>query len=270
MPIYMDKSSDIEKIELHELIEYIDGRYKTITLDNLIDIAPVFNKLNNNSDFLARFICNELKNFKNFQENNIYTSQSLHLGGVENKFYIRANIWLPRQSLHEVNFEGEASLYAYGLPHDHNFSFITSGFYGTGYRSELYEYDNSKIKGFQGEYVDLKSKGTTWLTKGDIMVYRESRDVHIQDFPEELSISLNLIPYPNIDMNDQYIFDIKTSTISSIFRSQSRGKAFLLEAAMNLCNENIKDIIYSKHKSMLRQTKNSDRMKKLIDNYLKQ
>jgi hypothetical protein len=71
-------------------------------------------------------VSNIAQSILSYQSNNLYSSQSLNLGFVPNKFYLRANIWLTTQSLHPINHEGEARLYSYDLPHDHNFDFLAS------------------------------------------------------------------------------------------------------------------------------------------------
>ncbi len=63
------------------------------------------------------------------------------------KYFIRANFWpSPRDSVFKLS---GTSPFFYGLPHDHNFSFLTVGYLGPGYWSEYYEYDYAAVTGFR-------------------------------------------------------------------------------------------------------------------------
>ena len=53
-------------------------------------------------------------------------------------FFLRANIW-PSANEHAMRASGGAA-FVYGVPHDHNFSFLTLGYFGPGYWSDYYEY----------------------------------------------------------------------------------------------------------------------------------
>ncbi|MFE0800390.1 hypothetical protein [Streptomyces sp. NPDC058812] len=48
---------------------------------------------------------------------------------------VRADIWSPAD-------RNDAALHSYELPPDHNFSFLTVGHLGPGYRTEVWEYDH--------------------------------------------------------------------------------------------------------------------------------
>ena|SRR5258708_40346341 len=95
--------------------------------------------LSNNRNFLSTFLISELKNIADFQPMNYYTAQTIMLGGVSNKFYLRANVWVPARLLHKVNGEGEKRLFSFERPHDHNFDFVTVGYFGGGYQTDIYE-----------------------------------------------------------------------------------------------------------------------------------
>ncbi|MBO9826922.1 hypothetical protein J7373_01515 [Xanthomonas sp. A2111] len=144
-----------------------------------------------------------------------YTPQSIILGGGD-EFYVRANIWTPPRLSGAIK-EQEERIFSYNLAHDHNFAFLTVGYFGAGYSTEIFDYDPKKITGYIGEKVDITPLEKTTLPKGKVMFYRMRRDIHIQHPPEELSISLNLmIISPESQHTEQYFFDTNAGVISGI------------------------------------------------------
>ena len=108
----------------------------------------------------------------------------------------------------------ESRVFSYGLAHNHNFSFLTIGYFGPGYRSEIYEADPSKVEGYMGESVELKFLEDTTLPVGKMMIYRRGWDVHTQLPPEGLSISLNLLMASSgNNAVTQYYVDTETGKI---------------------------------------------------------
>src|ERR1017187_3162412 len=98
---------------LSEFIEFVDKSYDELSVESLIEIAPSFAALSRNRTVLEDVIIDELRNFASFQKDSPYSAQSLSLGGVHKKFYLRANVWLPKGELHSINDAGEANLYSY-------------------------------------------------------------------------------------------------------------------------------------------------------------
>src|SRR5436305_14335085 len=121
-----DNRSD--SMELPEFMDHVNRNYKHVTLESLLEIAPYLAKLARNRHFLEDFIIAELKDISTFQLHNPYSAQSLNLGFVAGKFYLRANIWLPEHMFTNSNAKGEQKLFSYELPHDHNFDFLTVGY----------------------------------------------------------------------------------------------------------------------------------------------
>ncbi|WP_130784551.1 hypothetical protein [Rhizobium leguminosarum] len=226
-----------DTLGLPEFVDYIETTFSEINQDSLIEMAPTFAKLSRNRSFLGEMICSQLKNLSTYQSNNPYSAQSLNLGMRSNKFYIRANVWLPQRRLHTTNQKGEAQLYSYELAHDHNFDFLTVGYLGPGYETDIYEYDRSTVSGFVGERVKLDFLETTSLPEGKLMIYRSCKDVHVQRYPKDFSISLNVLAPSVRPIPDQYVFDIKSSAISSVLRSSIIGQKTLIKAASRLCEK---------------------------------
>jgi hypothetical protein len=241
MAISMNMTSSSE-MELKDFLELVDKSHKTMTEEALLEHAEHLQMLSNNRRFLVDLIIRELKNIYDFQPRNNYTAQTLMLGGVSNKFYVRANIWLPARLLHPVNYQSEKRLYSFERAHDHNFDFLTVGYLGGGYETEIYEYDG-QCNGEPGEQIDLKFLERTSLPQHKVMLYRASRDVHIQKLPkDDFSISINLLS-PPVCGREQYIFDLDGSVISSVLRADHIGQCWLIEAAGHLCDDNIADVL---------------------------
>ena len=80
-----------------------------------------------------------------------YGPQAIMLAGPRNGYFLRANIWPARG---DPAFEASgAGSFVYGLPHDHNFDFLTVGYFGPGYVSDYWEYDYGCVSGEVGECI---------------------------------------------------------------------------------------------------------------------
>ena len=120
------------------------------------------------------------------------------------------------------------------MPHDHTSDFLTVGYWGPGYETEIYEYDPATVIGYDGESVDLTFLEKTRLTEGKVMYYRGNRDVHTQIMPREFSISINLL-LVNQERGfgrNQYWFDTERNVIeSTVSRSSLTSFLFLCRLA---------------------------------------
>lgn len=98
-----------------------------------------------------------------------------------------------------------------GLPHDHNFDFLTLGYFGPGYWSDYYEYDYGEVTGWRGEAVpSLRRIERSRLEQGKLMLYRAHIDVHAQYAADALSVSLNIMHTTGAQgWLDQYRFDLE-------------------------------------------------------------
>jgi hypothetical protein len=170
-----------------------------------------------------------------------YTGQTIELGGnAACGFMLRANIW-PSADDPLMNRPG-AEGFQYGFAHDHNFDFLTIGYYGPGYRSDFFAYDYESIVGFVGEHVQLTPMDSITLNEGKMLHYRAQQDVHRQWPPVSLSISLNIVHInPTQSWFDQYGFDVAAGCISRIV-SHSSLEA-LLTIAPHCANDNARDVI---------------------------
>lgn len=93
--------------------------------------------------------------------------------------YIRVNFW--RRSRSEGSYRpDEVRLYAYGLPHDHDFDLLTVGLAGTGYTTKIYRYDGPSGRDRLPFNVESTFLGDFRVGVGDVLFMECNRDIHIQ------------------------------------------------------------------------------------------
>jgi hypothetical protein len=241
MPLVIE-TREQESIELGDLVDALASDPSDLN-DNacLASYAPMLRKLANNRRFLGDLILEELKQRCAGQvERNLYSPQVILLHGGHKKFFLRANFW-PAVSDSVVVNSGTDPFF-YGQPHDHNFSFLTVGYFGPGYWSDYYEYDYAKTVGFIGEKVDLRFVERSRLSEGKVMLYRRHVDVHSQLPADSLSVSLNIMAVSaTSEFRDQYGFDLEQSRISSIVNRSTLEP--LVHLAGHIGGENGRELV---------------------------
>ncbi|MDH2350185.1 hypothetical protein QCM77_07175 [Bradyrhizobium sp. SSUT18] len=241
MAITLDAACN-DTIELSDFIELVDKSSDHLSIDVLLSHGEHLQMLSNNRKFLVDHIVGELKNIHDYQPSNGWNSQTIMLGGVAGKFAVRANVWLPRRMLHGTSADGRKPQFSFEQAHDHNYDFLTVGYLGRGYETEIWEHDD-RCSGEAGEQVDLRFLERTSLPEHKVMLYRASKDVHVQLPPQDdFSISLNLLP-PSIPECEQYLFDFEQSVVTKTFVGGSLGQQWLTEAAGHLCDDNISEVL---------------------------
>lgn len=187
---------------------------------SLENAAELLAGLAANRTFLGDLLIDELAGKGTDQETTAYGPQAIMLTPPGNGYFLRANIW-PARDDPAYRASGAAS-FVYGLPHDHNFDFLTVGYFGPGYVSDYYEYDYESVTGDLGEAVDLRFVERSALSEGRVLHYRAHRDVHCQHPPESLSVSLNICAAnPAQGWFDQYRFDVEEGRISGILNASA-------------------------------------------------
>jgi hypothetical protein len=224
-----------EILDLEEFMSYVEEKVNIRDEDSLADSAVKLRQLANNRNFVIDRINLELDDWTSFQADNLYTSQTVMLA-QRREFYVRANMWLPPAKL-PADQEWQDQLFYYQVPHDHNFSFLTVGYLGSGYETTIWEYDRKGVKGEPGEEVPLTLLEHTSLSQGKVMLYRACRDIHSQEHPRECSISVNLIASPpEILRKDQYMFNTDAGKISANVQKAASGHVFLCSLAQHIGN----------------------------------
>jgi hypothetical protein len=195
--------------------------------ENLDHAARQLRRLGNDRSFLGDLLIEELKRDQRQDSGeNSYGPQVVMLkpSGPGN-YFMRANIW-PSEDEHAMRASGGGS-FVYSQPHDHNFNFLTVGYFGPGYWSNYYEYDYEQVTGYRGEPVALRFIERSRLEEGKIMLYRAHIDVHDQAPPDALSISINIMHTTGAQAwLDQYGFDLGKNAIGRII-SNGSSEAFL-------------------------------------------
>ena len=184
-------------------------------------------RLGNDRSFLGDLLIDELASrHRDDVLDNSYGPQVVMLAPPSGDFFIRANLW-PSPAEHMMRASGGSS-FVYGMPHDHNFNFLTLGYFGSGYWSDYYEYDYGAVTGGRGEDVaSLRFIERSRLDQGKLMLYRAHVDVHAQLPPDELSVSLNIMHTSGAQgWLDQYRFDLEQRRIGAIISGGS-SEAFL-------------------------------------------
>jgi len=160
--------------------------------DSVNAAARVLRQLANNRDFLGDLILDELaRRHREEADDNAYGPQAIMLGRAGRDCLLRANIW-PSPDEPMMRCSGSAA-FVYGLPHDHNFDFLTVGYFGPGYWSDYYEADYDTIHGYSGEKVRLRYTGRDRLDQGRLLLYRAHTDIHAQRPADGLSVSINIL-----------------------------------------------------------------------------
>lgn len=194
---------------------------------SLRDAARWLRRLGNDRQFLGDVLVSELaKRHRHDVLDSSYGPQVVMLAPPNGNFFIRANLW-PSNAEHMMQASGGAS-FVYGLPHDHNFSFLTLGYFGPGYWSDYYEYDYDAVVGYAGETVpSLRFVERSRLEEGKLVLYRAHRDVHAQHPADSLSVSLNIMETTGAQgWLDQYRFDLDQRRIGAIV-SGGPSEAFI-------------------------------------------
>jgi len=207
---------------------------------SLLHAAGWLRRLGENRAFLADLLLTELRNRHRAEDGAAaYGPQVVMLSPLGGEFFLRANIW-PSPDEHLFRASGGSS-FVYELPHDHNFDFLTHGYFGPGYRSDYWEYDYETVAGALGEKARLRFVERAQLSPGKIMHYRAHRDVHSQLPPEALSVSLNIMHAGGAQgWTDQYRFDTANDRIDGVL-SPGAGEVFL-RIAVGLGGEEALDL----------------------------
>ncbi|WP_374405972.1 transposase [Pelagerythrobacter sp.] len=208
--------------DLEEAIAGIDAAgFDPREEDSLAHAAQWLARLGGNRAFLGDLLIAQLTGQPHHGAiESGYGPQAIVLSGMREGYFLRANLW-PAESDHAFRTSGARS-FVYGVPHDHNFDFLTVGYFGPGYRSDYYEYDYEAVAGRRGEPAGLRFVERSALSPGKLLHYRAHRDVHRQLPPESLSVSLNVVAAdPASGWFDQYGFDVEADRVTGVLNPTS-------------------------------------------------
>jgi hypothetical protein len=205
---------DDEVVSVTRFVSAFEGaltKYGRSGDEALLECAPLFRQLLNDKRLITERLNTELRAGRDFQKNNLYSGQVLllHIGA---QYIIRANVWEPVRKYASSTITDDP-VYSYLDVHDHNFSFLTGGYYGPGYDTVIWAWKNSAANARIGDSADLELLERTSLPTGRMMMYRASYDVHRQEHAPEFSMSLNVLMRPPIQGRLQYRFDTETARV---------------------------------------------------------
>ena len=234
--------ADASVAELAETADAIAARgFDPGDDESLNHAARWLRRLGNNKTFLGDLLVEQLaQRHREELPGSAYSPQVVMLVPPGGSFFMRANIWPPADE-HMVRASGDAA-FAIGMPHDHNFSFLTLDYFGPGYWSDYYEYDYRQVVGYRGEPVSsLQFIERSRLELGKLMLYRAHLDVHAQLPADSLSVSLNVMHTAGAQgWLDQYRFDLDRREIAAQL-SPAPSAAFL-KVAVGLGSEEALDL----------------------------
>lgn len=234
---------DIDKVfQLDEFVEHARQNIDVYDRESVLENAWALRALANNRHFVLDAYHSELSAIVSNTSANGNQPQSLALH-IERDFYVRANIWLPIE-VGKRTEKFEKKLYAYDLPHDHNFDFLTVGYFGSGYKTDIYTYDHSLCEGVLGERVHVKYQGEYQLRPGRVISFFGGQDIHVQYVPEEISVSLNFLCHnPQAAWQQQYIFDLENSKLIGGAGDVLSNRLYLVECAGLFGNNETAEIL---------------------------
>jgi hypothetical protein len=225
-----------DTLDLEAFVERVDADVDFDDPAALPGAAKLLRMLANDRRFLARHIAAEIAAGA-FQPGNQATAATFHLA-TRPRFIVRANVWLPLRGT-EVARAAQERLFFYDVPHDHDFDFLTVGYHGPGYETDLWEYDETDLweydraalEGRPGEPARLAPCGRARLERGAVMHFRAHVDVHAQRPPEALSISVNLVSRVRRASWSQLLFDVERGVVSSPVDGAAGARALVHAAA---------------------------------------
>jgi len=228
-------------ISVEEYVDHVRTHVDTRDLESVAASAVKLKELANNRTFAAETLNRQLAtdgpNGLAF-----YSTQSAVIASGPD-VAVRLNLW-PEACADPRRQKANNQVFSYYAPHDHNFAFMTVGYYGPGYGTRLYECDPAKITGYVGERVDLTFAEETSLPEGKVMLYRAYKDIHTQMPPPSFSMSLNLMLGNRYDgIIQQHYYDIERGVISDYVESLSSKRVSVVECLRFIGNENSKDIL---------------------------
>ena len=200
-----------DRTTLADFVEKLDHVLDLEEADSLIGLAADLRALANDPGLLTRHINATLKRLIDTQELYVSASSSIELAARKN-YSLRASVWMPATNDVSPNLDIAPDTQSV---HNHNFNVMTIGYFGPGYVTDIYAFTPKESLGEIGERVDLRFLQRATLGRGDVIIYRDTVDAHIQFPPVSVSVSMSLAIFrESMQTTDQYQFDPQSSTIS--------------------------------------------------------
>jgi len=221
MKLFAATDSDRTK-DPAEFLDHVWTVYDGEDLDVAASLVDDFRCVANNREALLSKLHSQLRGLATSKFSQ-YKQTSILLEGTRSKLpYLRANIW-PAISAESPSYADFCKAYSYYFPHSHNFSFLTTGYFGPGYQTDIWGLVSEPCGLKVGDDIALNYEGRHELSNSTVMLYEANKDVHVQYPPPRLSLSLNLMLYREIDKyTTQYFVDTGSGRVVGT-SSQSPG-----------------------------------------------
>lgn len=243
MAISFEATGAAAPIAVEELIDAARKVYRGNAVETMQIVAGKLQSLAANRKFIRDALLAELRRIESERNLASFAPQSFTIYRAP-PFSLRLNLWLPPTGSSR-KIGQEARIFSYGRAHDHNFTLLTVGAAGPGYKTRIFEYDSRSLGGYDGEFVEMTFLEDTMLSPGKAMIYRPGRDIHIQIPPERPSMSLNLlVDEKEIVEAPQYFFDVETSSLSIMNENEIGRRASFLEAVGHFADENCASLLF--------------------------
>lgn len=194
-----------DEVSFEAFLDYVDAHVDTADRDSFLAASDILVRLSRNKRFLALFLENALRAAINAHGANDRPSRIFVLANTE-RYVIRALIWEP------VSHGADGSQFFYHIPHDHDFDFLTVCCSASGLSSEVYQYDNDRIRGEKGEAVEIRHQGRITLRPGVAVFFEGGKDIHSQLPPEEVCVTINIMGPKRVERSP-FWFDVASGNI---------------------------------------------------------
>ncbi|HTU34284.1 MAG TPA: hypothetical protein VMF66_10820, partial [Candidatus Acidoferrum sp.] len=164
MAITFEPRSDAAPIAVEELMAAARKVHKGNAVETMENVAEKLQRLAANREFIRDALLGELKRIANLRHLASFAPQSFTIYR-DPPFSLRLNLWLPPAGSSR-KIAQEARIFSYDRAHDHNFSLLTVGAAGPGYKTRIFEYDPGSIGGYDGEFVEMTFLEDTILSLG--------------------------------------------------------------------------------------------------------
>lgn len=230
--VYVNKSSNDITMSLSEYIDFVQANVDARDFESMTENAWALRALANDRTFLLDIYHDQLKRWEN-PVDIPFSTQSVMLHSAPT-FLVRANIWPAAEQRRDGR---EKAVYAYEVPHNHNFHLCTVGYFGPGYVTDVCRCEDPP-KGYIGEKVKLTDFSTETLGPGTTMVYEAFRDIHSQLVPEFVSVSLNLLSVDSeMDSKPQCILDTERGMVGGSVGTSLARKLFIIDLLRHMHND---------------------------------
>jgi len=243
MAISFEAKADIAPIGVEDFVHVLQKAYKGNSIEAMHAVADKLQSVAANREFVRDALLAEVKRIAR-QKNLISFAPQSFIIYRDHPFSLRLNLWLPPVGSNR-KIEQEARVYSYERAHDHNFSLLTVGAGGPGYKTRILEYDCESVSGYAGERVEMTFLEDTMLPLGKAMIYRPHQDIHVQLPPEQPSLSLNLlIEEKEIVERPQYFFDLTAKSLVIMNDNEVGRRVSFLEAVGQFADEDSVSLLF--------------------------